>query len=50
VPEGEKIMNEILLTAYILIWPVISAVVLLVLIVALVRDLRDASKSDSEMI
>ncbi|MGX9933805.1 putative transporter small subunit [Advenella kashmirensis] len=39
-----------LLTAYILIWPVISAVVLLVLIVALVRDLRDASKSDSEMI
>lgn len=43
-------MNEILLTTYILIWPVISATVLLVLIVALVRDLRDASKSDSEMI
>jgi len=43
-------MNEIVLTTYILIWPVISAVVLLVLIVALIRDLRNASKSDSEMI
>lgn len=43
-------MNEILLTTYILIWPVISAVILLVLIVALIRDLRNASKSDSEMI
>ncbi len=43
-------MNELILTAYILIWPIISAVILLVLIVALVRDLRHASKSDSEMI
>lgn len=43
-------MNELLLTAYILVWPVISAAILLVLIVALIRDLRAASKSDSEMI
>ena len=43
-------MNELLLTAYILVWPVISAGILLVLIVALIRDLRAASKSDSEMI
>ena len=43
-------MNELLLTTYIFIWPVISAVILLVLIVALVRDLRAASKSDNEMI
>jgi hypothetical protein len=43
-------MNETLLTAYILIWPVISAAILLMLVVALVRDLRNASKSDSEMI
>lgn len=43
-------MNEFILTAYILIWPIISAAILLMLIVALVRDLRRASKSDSEMI
>ncbi|WP_226816727.1 putative transporter small subunit, partial [Advenella sp. FME57] len=39
-------MNELLLTTYIFIWPVISAVILLVLVVALVRDLRHANKSD----
>ncbi len=43
-------MNEIALTAYILVWPIISAVILLVLIVALIRDLRAAKNSDSEMI
>lgn len=43
-------MNELLLTAYILIWPVISAIILLVLVVALIRDLRNASKNDGEMI
>ncbi len=43
-------MNEILLTGYILIWPVISAVILLLLIVALIRDLRYARKNDGEMI
>ncbi|MGO3123084.1 MAG: putative transporter small subunit [Advenella sp.] len=43
-------MNELLLTTYIFIWPVISAVILLVLVVALVRDLRHANKSDREMI
>lgn len=43
-------MNELLLTAYILVWPIISAVILLVLVVALIRDLRNASKNDGEMI
>ncbi len=43
-------MNELLLTAYILVWPIISAVILLVLVVALIRDLRYASKNDGEMI
>lgn len=43
-------MNEILLTGYILIWPVISAVILLLLIVALIRDLHHARKNDGEMI
>ncbi len=43
-------MNEILLAAYILIWPAISAIILLVLIVSLVRDIRSAGKDGNEMI
>ncbi len=43
-------MNGILLTAYILVWPVISAAILVMLVVALIRDLRSAAKSDREMI
>lgn len=39
-----------LLTFYILIWPVISAGVLAVLIVALIRDMREAKRDGQSMI
>nr|WP_209019987.1 putative transporter small subunit [Allopusillimonas soli] len=39
-----------LLASYILVWPAISAAVLVVLLVALWRDLRRARKSGKEMI
>lgn len=38
------------LVFYILVWPVISAGVLAVLLVALVRDLRAAKRDGREMI
>ncbi|MCQ9617498.1 putative transporter small subunit [Paenalcaligenes niemegkensis] len=38
------------LVFYILVWPVISAGVLAVLVVALVRDLRAAKRDGHEMI
>lgn len=41
---------KFLLTFYILVWPVISAGVLAVLIVALVRDLRAARRGGQNMI
>lgn len=43
-------MSALVLTTYILIWPVISAAVLLVLIVALIKDLRAAGKDDESMV
>ncbi|WP_394342521.1 putative transporter small subunit [Pollutimonas thiosulfatoxidans] len=43
-------MSSIWLTFYILVWPVLSAAVLLVLIVALVRDMRAASKEGETMV
>ena len=43
-------MSALMLTAYILVWPVISAAVLLVLVVALIRDLRAAGKDGDSMI
>lgn len=39
-----------LLTVYILVWPVISAAILVLLIVALWRDFRDAKKSGETML
>lgn len=39
-----------LLTAYILVWPVISAGILILLLTALFRDLRAAKKAGREMI
>ncbi len=39
-----------LLTAYILVWPIISAGVLAVLIVALIRDMIIARKEGDAMI
>jgi hypothetical protein len=43
-------MNGFFMTAYILLWPVASAAVLLALIVALVRDMRAARKDGNSMI
>jgi len=39
-----------MLTLYILIWPVISAAILAVLVVALWRDLRRARKNGESMV
>lgn len=41
---------KLLLTIYIMIWPVISAGVLALLIVALIRDLRAARRDGQSMI
>lgn len=43
-------MNSTALSAYILVWPIISAGILLLLIIALVRDLRRARRDGDEMI
>lgn len=43
-------MTSLLLTGYILVWPVISTVVLVLLLVALVRDMRAARKSGDSMV
>lgn len=39
-----------LLTGYFLIWPVVSAGVLILLIVALIRDMQHARRNGDEMI
>lgn len=41
---------KFLLTAYILVWPVISAGVLALLIVSLIRDLRAARRDGQGMV
>lgn len=43
-------MNAMALSAYILIWPVLSAGILVMLIVALIRDLREARRTGDEMV
>ena len=43
-------MNVFGLSVYILIWPVLSAGILIMLIVALIRDLRAARRSGDEMV
>lgn len=43
-------MSALGLTAYILVWPLISAGILIMLIVALIRDLREARRSGDEMV
>jgi len=43
-------MSALGLSAYILIWPVISAAILVILIVALIRDVREARRNGQEMI
>ncbi len=43
-------MNAIILTAYILAWPVLSLGILALLIVSLVRDIRHSRKTGEEML
>lgn len=43
-------MSVFALTTYMLIWPVISAAILVLLVVSLVRDMRAARKSGKDMI
>ncbi|HLU20349.1 MAG TPA: putative transporter small subunit [Pusillimonas sp.] len=43
-------MNALGLSVYILIWPVISTGILIMLIVALIRDMRAARRSGEEMV
>lgn len=41
---------KFLLTAYILVWPVISAGILVLLVVSLIRDLRAARRDGQGMV
>lgn len=43
-------MTQLLLSSYVLVWPIVSAAVLLVLIVALVNDMQAARKNGDSMI
>lgn len=43
-------MNEILLSAYVLIWPLIVAGVLFVLVRAFLREIREARRDGRPMI
>ena len=43
-------MSITALTAYVLIWPIIATAVLVVLVVGVVRDARQASKSDDTLV
>jgi hypothetical protein len=43
-------MNIFALTAYMLVWPIISAGILVLLVVSLIRDIRNARKNGEEMI
>ncbi|MFT0545756.1 putative transporter small subunit [Allopusillimonas ginsengisoli] len=43
-------MSANMLTLYILVWPVLSAGVLALLVISLIRDMRKARKSGGEMV
>lgn len=43
-------MSIVLMTVYVLIWPVLAAGVGVVLCVGLARDIRDARKSGESMV
>ena len=43
-------MSSLALTIYVLIWPAIAAVVLVVLCVALIIDIRAAKKSGKSLV
>ena len=43
-------MNELLLSAYILVWPAVAAIILLMLFVAVFRDYHAARKTGEDMV
>ena len=43
-------MNTYLITAYILVWPVLAAGIMLRLVGSLVRDYRRAKQNNTEMV
>ncbi|MER7011976.1 putative transporter small subunit [Saccharopolyspora sp. NPDC000359] len=43
-------MNDLLLTAYILAWPALTAIVLIVLCVAVAKDHRNAKKNNRSVV
>lgn len=43
-------MNPVFLSIYILIWPVLSAIVLAVLTVAVIRDYRNARRTGDDVV
>mgnify|MGYP003582438166 CR=1 FL=1 len=43
-------MSEFTLTAYILVWPIVSTAILVLLVVTLIKDIRNARKSGKGMI
>lgn len=43
-------MSALGLTAYVLVWPILSVGILIMLIVALIRDMRAARRDNKEMI
>jgi len=43
-------MSPFLLSIYILVWPVISAIVLIVLTVGVIKDYRDARRRGEDVV
>lgn len=43
-------MSITALTAYVLVWPIIAAAVLIVLVAGVARDMRNAAKSDDKLV
>lgn len=43
-------MSPFLLSLYVLVWPVISAIVLIVLIVGVIHDYREARRTGQDVV
>jgi hypothetical protein len=43
-------MSELLMAGYILVWPVISAIVLVVMLRAIVKDVRTAKRENRDIV
>ncbi|HRO58575.1 MAG TPA: putative transporter small subunit [Burkholderiaceae bacterium] len=43
-------MNELMLSAYILVWPAIAALILVMLVVSVIRDYRAAKETGEDMV